>query len=87
MEQFNYLLNKRNKALGLFNKVLRKLQAVDKEMQDAVDGAHIEIHEHEESIKASNSAIDHHKAAIVYLEKEKAKTLETSMKITALISC
>lgn len=86
MERFGYLLAKRNKALGLFNKVLRRLQDVHREMEQAVGDAHKNIQLHEEAIKNSNAAIEDHKAAITYLESEKAKTLETSSKITALIS-
>jgi Skp family chaperone for outer membrane proteins len=80
------LLAKRNKALGLFNKVLKKLQAVHEEMNQAVASAHADISMHEDAIKNSQAAIEQNKSAIAYLENEKSKTLETSSKITALIS-
>ena len=86
MEQFNYLIRKRSKALGLFNKVLRNLEAVNKQIAQEVANAHDSIQSHEDAIKESQAAIENNKAAIAFLENEKTKTLETSTKITALIS-
>ncbi len=86
MEKFKYLLNKRDSALGLFNKVVKKLDKVHDAMHQAVMDSHEEISEHEDKIKESQEEIESHKAAINYLEGEKAKTLETKQKITGLIS-
>lgn len=86
MERFEYLIKKRAGALGLFNKVLRKLDGVHVEMQKAVEDSNHDIQLHEDMIKSSQEAIEENKSAITYLEAEKAKTLETRQKITALIS-
>lgn len=86
MERFGHLIKQRMNALGLFNKVLKKLDRVHEEMHSEVEISHENIHAHEEAIKTAQAGIEENKEAIVFLEAEKAKTLETRNKITALIS-
>jgi uncharacterized coiled-coil DUF342 family protein len=86
MDRYGYLVKKRASALGLFTKVLRKLDGVHEEMHRQVEESNAMIASHEATIKAAHEGIEDSKQAIAFLEAEKAKTLETRQKITALIS-
>lgn len=85
MEKFDYLTKKRNKALGLFGKVLAKLDSIHKQMIEEVNQSNTLIKEEEERIKEAQVAIDEEKAAIAFLEDEKVKLLDTRSKINTFL--
>lgn len=86
MQRFEYLVRKRLGALGLFNKVLKKLDAVRAEMQQQIEYSNKAIQGHEAAILASQAAILDHHDGIRFLEAEQNKTTDTRLKIKELIS-
>lgn len=85
MEKFEYLVKKRSQALGLFNKVLKRLDNVQSMMHHEIEHSTHTIKEHEDKIKESQTSIEENKAAISFLESEKVKLLETRVKINSFL--
>ena len=59
MDEFNYLLRKRSAALGIFQKVLRKLQKLQDEINNLIANSKSEIEKAKQEIESHGKKLDY----------------------------
>lgn len=85
MERFEYLVNKRNRYLGLFHKVINKLESLNgniaKQRAKSLDRQERE----EKSIKEAHERVKEEQKGIIFLDEQTQMTDTQIKKIRSLV--
>lgn len=85
MDKFAYLTRRRQKALGLFSKVVNQLEHVKEEIKRAITASESNIDQHQGTVQAALVAIDSEKASIDWLKAEFDRTHNSRQSVAALM--
>ena len=85
MDKFSYLVGKRNKCLGLFNKVVNKLEKLNKEITSREDTCAKDSESREDEIATLKTKIEENNQGLEFLKSQKAINTSQIEKINNLI--